>query len=192
MCHSVHNVISTSTMAHASTSANHEMFAFSLKTGSHSVVLGMLADRGRTVRSRIMSDRVQVKLAPHNIVEIQLGSQDVLPFPRRSREYRSKRTDNETSPIDHDLVRIAIVGVRNCVVFGVIPFGSKLACRQDKAPPFHGNVDHRIGPNRTVIHSGSTIDLRTQGIIVGSHRSGLSQMCSLSDTITYTVAYNFP
>ena len=80
-----------STMVHI----HHEIFTFSLKTGSpRSVVLGNSVDRRRTVRSRIMPDRVQVKLAPYNIIQIQLGSQDVLRFPRRSREYRPKRTDN--------------------------------------------------------------------------------------------------
>jgi hypothetical protein len=149
---------------------NHEMFAVSLNTVSAVRDYGIGEGSNlRTVRSRIMTNTIQIELPPDNIVKIQFGSEDIFGFPGRPCEHLSERADNHTSTIDHDIVRMSIVHIHNSMVRRVILFGGKLTCGQDKASPLESDMNHRVCPHWTMIHSWSAVDLGTKGIIVCSH-----------------------
>ena len=148
----------------------------------------------RTIWSGVMPDDIEVELAPHDIVQIQVGYQDALLLEQWPSEDLAKRADDHAAARDHDIRRHSVSRVTYRVVCGVVFLFGVLARGQHEASAFDSNVAHGVLPDGPCIYGGGAVDLCTLGVVERSHcgpeMSTLA--CDIWRECTNGGAYNSP
>lgn len=119
----------------------------------------------------VMTNIVQIKFRPRNIIEVQLSREDTLSAPQLTCKHLAKRIDDDASTGNHDIFRSTVAWVGDGMVRRVIFFFCVLTSRKDEATALEGDVGHRTLPNWTRVYSRCAIELGAFRVVEGADYS---------------------
>ena len=106
-------------------------------------------DKLKDIRPCIMTHDVEVKLAAHDLVQVEIRREDAGLVIKRPGDHLPQGVDDAASTTRHDCLWIAPLHRR--INFGIIRASRKLVRREDEAPALERDVPHGRLPRFAVV-----------------------------------------